>query len=66
MSQPKSTSYRPPDRGRIKDAVAKLLPDIDPKIIHGLEWWQLYSIHQDIAKDKKSPASVARKYIKGA
>jgi len=61
----KQQSYRPPARGRIKAAVSALLPDVDPKIIQGQDWWRLYSIHQDIVKDGKSPRSAARKHLEG-
>ena len=58
-------AYVAPARKIIKKEVQKLLPDADPKLIQGLDWWQLYSIHQDVVKSGKTAESMAIKYIKG-
>ncbi|MDP8246993.1 MAG: hypothetical protein P9M00_02555 [Candidatus Tritonobacter lacicola] len=58
-------AYVAPARKIIKKEVQKLLPDADPKLIQGLDWWQLYSIHQDVVKSGKNAESMAIKYIKG-
>ena len=58
-------SYIPPRRPKIKDAVIKLLPQVPPQLIRALQYWALYSIHQDIVKTKMDPETIARKYVKG-
>jgi hypothetical protein len=57
--------YVAPRRIYIKDAVCALLPHVDPKLVKGLEYWALYTIHQDVVKDGKDAESLARKLIKG-
>lgn len=57
--------YVAPRRMYIKDAVCALLPHVDPKLVKGLDYWALYTIHQDVVKDGKDAESLARRLIKG-
>jgi len=57
--------YIAPKRTAIKDAVCALLPHIDPKLIKRLDYWALYTIHQDVVKDGKDSEGLARKLIRG-
>ena len=62
--QPKAP-YVAPRRLYIKDAVCALLPHVDPKLVRGLDYWALYTIHQDVVKDGKDAESLARRLIRG-
>lgn len=57
--------YAAPKRTEIKDAVCALLPHIDPKLIKRLDYWALYTIHQDVVKDGKDAETLARKLVRG-
>ncbi|MCX6356085.1 MAG: hypothetical protein NTZ78_14465 [Candidatus Aureabacteria bacterium] len=57
--------YIAPKRTAIKDAVCALLPHIDPKLIKRLDYWALYTIHQDVVKDGKDSEELARRLIRG-
>jgi len=57
--------YVAPRRIYIKDAVCELLPHVDPKLVRGLDYWALYTIHQDVVKDGKDAESLARRLIRG-
>lgn len=57
--------YTAPKRAHIKDAVCALLPHVDPKLIKKLDYWALYTIHQDVVKSGKDAETLARKLIKG-
>jgi len=59
------TVYIAPRRTLIKDAVCELLPHIDPSLIKKLDYWALYTIHQDVVKDNKDREELARRLIKG-
>jgi hypothetical protein len=61
----KKKDYVAPRRKDIKEAVCALLPHVDPKLIRKLDWWALYTIHQDIVKDGKDAETLARKLVKG-
>jgi hypothetical protein len=61
----KETGYVAPPRKQIKDEVCKLLPHVDQKLIRKLDWWALYTIHQDVVKDGKDAEALARKLVKG-
>jgi hypothetical protein len=61
----KDSGYVAPRRKYIKDEVCKLLPHVDPKLIKKLDYWALYTIHQDVVKDGKSAEELARRLIKG-
>ena len=62
---PPEQTYIPPRRPKIKDAVEKLLPQVPRQLIRRLEYWALYSIHQDVVKSGMAPETAARKYVKG-
>lgn len=64
LERPK-TPYVAPRRIHIKDAVCALLPHVDPRLVKGLDYWALYTIHQDVVKDGKDAESLARRLIKG-
>lgn len=64
VEQPKAP-YVAPRRIYIKDAVCALLPHVDQKLVRGLDYWALYTIHQDVVKDGKDAESLARKLIRG-
>ncbi|MEI6632357.1 MAG: hypothetical protein WCP22_00915 [Chlamydiota bacterium] len=57
--------YVAPKRAHINDAVCALLPHIDPKLIKKLDYWALYTIHQDVVKSGKDAETLARSLIKG-
>lgn len=57
--------YVAPKRVNIKDAVCALLPHIDKKLIKKLDYWALYTIHQDVVKSGKDAETLARSLIKG-
>ncbi len=57
--------YVAPRRVHIKDAVCALLPHVDPRLIKKLDYWALYTIHQDVVKSGADPETLARKLIKG-
>ncbi|MDD5555733.1 MAG: hypothetical protein PHN82_00610 [bacterium] len=57
--------YVAPRRVHIKEEVAKLLPHVDPRLIKKLDYWALYTIHQDVVKDGKDAEELARRLIKG-
>ena len=63
LEQPKAP-YVAPRRLHIKDAVCALLPHVDPGLVKGLDYWALYTIHQDVVKDGKDAESLARKLIR--
>jgi hypothetical protein len=60
-----ATPYVAPKRAHIKDAVCALLPHIDKKLIKKLDYWALYTIHQDVVKSGKDAETLARSLIKG-
>ena len=57
--------YVAPRRQEIKDAVCALLPHVEPKLIKRLDYWVLYTIHQDVVKSGKDAEILARKLIRG-
>lgn len=57
--------YVAPRRTDVKAAVCALLPHVDPKLIKRLDYWALYTIHQDVVKDGKDAEALARKLIRG-
>jgi hypothetical protein len=57
--------YVAPKRAHIKDAVCALLPHIDKKLIKKLDYWALYTIHQDVVKSGKDAETLARSLIRG-
>ncbi|MCX6356720.1 MAG: hypothetical protein NT045_02405 [Candidatus Aureabacteria bacterium] len=57
--------YIAPRRIDIKNAVCALLPHIDPKLIKALDYWALYTIHQDVVKSGKDAEALARTLIRG-
>lgn len=57
--------YVAPKRTAIKEAVCALLPHVDPKLIKRLDYWALYTIHQDVVRDAKDAEALARKLIRG-
>jgi hypothetical protein len=58
-------AYIAPKRTKIKDAVEKLLPQVPRGLVRRLDYWALYSLHQDITKSGMNPETAARKYVKG-
>ena len=65
----KDSGYVAPTRKKIKDEVSKLLssvdPPVDPKLIRKLDWWALYTIHQDVVKDGKDAREIAVTLVRG-
>lgn len=65
----KKSGYVAPPRKEIKKEVVKLLsklaPPVDPKLVQQLDWWALYTIHQDVVKSGRNPAALAEQLIKG-
>lgn len=57
--------YVAPRRQEIKEAVCALLPHIDPRLIKKLDYWVLYTIHQDVVKGGKDAEALARTLIRG-
>lgn len=57
--------YIAPKRTFIKDEVIDLLPQVPPKLIRALDYWALYSIHQDMVKSGMDAETAARRYVKG-
>jgi len=64
IEQPRAP-YVAPRRMEIKDAVCALLPHIDPRLIKKLDYWVLYTIHQDVVKGGKDAEVLARTLIRG-
>jgi hypothetical protein len=64
IEQPRAP-YVAPRRIEIKDAVCAVLPHIDPRLIKTLDYWVLYTIHQDVVKDGKDAEALARRLIRG-
>jgi hypothetical protein len=63
-AEPKAP-YTAPRRTEIKEAVCALLPHIDPRLIKRLDYWALYTIHQDVVKDGKDAEALARRLVRG-
>ena len=57
--------YIAPKRTFIKDEVSELLPQVPSKLIRALDYWALYSIHQDMVKSGMDAETAARRYVKG-
>jgi hypothetical protein len=57
--------YVAPRRQEIKEAVCALLPHIDPRLIKKLDYWALYTIHQDVVKGGRNAEALARTLIRG-
>ncbi|MCX6350209.1 MAG: hypothetical protein NTV79_12050 [Candidatus Aureabacteria bacterium] len=57
--------YIAPRRQHIKDEVCQLLPQVPRDLVRKLDYWALYTIHQDVVKSGADPESMARRYVKG-
>lgn len=69
MMTDQKTGYVAPTRKKIKEEVCKLLstvdPPVDPKLVRKLDWWALYTIHQDVVKSGKDARELAVRLVKG-
>ena len=57
--------YIAPRRQHIKDEVCKLLPHVPRELVRKLDYWALYTIHQDVVKSGADPETMARRLVKG-
>jgi regulator of protease activity HflC (stomatin/prohibitin superfamily) len=57
--------YIAPRRQHIKDEVCQLLPQVPRELVRKLDYWALYTIHQDVVKSGADPETMARRLVKG-
>jgi len=57
--------YIAPRRQHIKDEVCQLIPHVPRELVRRLDYWALYTIHQDVVKSGADPETLARRLVKG-